>query len=521
MFSLFDLLKNKIKSFTNKVLGKAKEKEAQEENLDKPIETLDKKPIENLDKKPTEKEKELLDKPTGENLEPASKIEEKKESLTLEEDLLEKDSETNNTILEKVSKNIPKQTDTVFIDSKEDLKPVESKTDSVDEVKSFKTLEKPIDSKIENKKKEEIFKKKDLEEKVSDFTEKKEDLDLSKINQQSKKLDDTKEVLEETEALDPFKKDQKTSQEKTLDSDLNIEKKKEIKKSLFTSLKGIFSNKIKLSEKEIADFLDEFELSLLEADVSIKSAEAIVLGLKKKLTDFSFAKENILEDIKNQIKIVLKEELNIDCNIENYFLKKKEDQPYIILFIGPNGVGKTTTIAKLAHKFKAKNKSVILASSDTFRAGSIDQLEKHASNIGVRIVKQNYGSDPAAVAYDAVLSAKANKTDYVLIDTAGRQETNHNLMEELKKIKRVVNPDLIIYIGEAQAGQAITEQIEKFDSEIGIDGVILTKIDTDPKGGVAISILNEFKKPIFFIGTGQEYENLEEFSADYIIERIV
>ena len=520
MFSLFDLLKNKIKSFTNKVLGKAKEKEAQEENLDKPIETLDKKPIENLDKKPTEKEKELLDKPTGKNLEPTSKIEPKKDSLTLEEDLLEKDSETNNTILEKVSKNIPKQTDTVFIDSKEDLKPVESKTDSVDEGKSFDSLEEKIDSKLITETKKETIKK-DLEEKVSDFTEKKEDLDLSKINQQSKKLDDTKEVLEETEALDPFKKDQKTSQEKTLDSDLNIEKKKEIKKSLFTSLKGIFSNKIKLSEKEIADFLDEFELSLLEADVSIKSAEAIVLGLKKKLTDFSFAKENILEDIKNQIKIVLKEELNIDCNIENYFLKKKEDQPYIILFIGPNGVGKTTTIAKLAHKFKAKNKSVILASSDTFRAGSIDQLEKHASNIGVRIVKQNYGSDPAAVAYDAVLSAKANKTDYVLIDTAGRQETNHNLMEELKKIKRVVNPDLIIYIGEAQAGQAITEQIEKFDSEIGIDGVILTKIDTDPKGGVAISILNEFKKPIFFIGTGQEYENLEEFSADYIIERIV
>ena len=520
MFSLFDLLKNKIKSFTNKVLGKAKEKEAQEENLDKPIETLDKKPIENLDKKPTEKEKELLDKPTGENLEPASKIEEKKESLTLEEDLLEKDSETNNTILEKVSKNIPKQIDSVFTESKEDLKPVESKTDSVDEGKSFDSLEEKIDSKLITETKKETIKK-DLEEKVSDFTEKKEDLDLSKINQQSKKLDDTKEVLEETEALDPFKKDQKTSQEKTLDSGLNIEKKKEIKKSLFTSLKGIFSNKIKLSEKEIADFLEEFELSLLEADVSIKSAEAIVLGLKNKLTDFSFAKENILEDIKNQIKIVLKEELNIDCNIENYFLKKKEDQPYIILFIGPNGVGKTTTIAKLAHKFKAKNKSVILASSDTFRAGSIDQLEKHASNIGVRIVKQNYGSDPAAVAYDAVLSAKANKTDYVLIDTAGRQETNHNLMEELKKIKRVVNPDLIIYIGEAQAGQAITEQIEKFDSEIGIDGVILTKIDTDPKGGVAISILNEFKKPIFFIGTGQEYENLEEFSADYIIERIV
>ncbi|MDD3086303.1 MAG: signal recognition particle-docking protein FtsY, partial [Candidatus ainarchaeum sp.] len=136
-------------------------------------------------------------------------------------------------------------------------------------------------------------------------------------------------------------------------------------------------------------------------------------------------------------------------------------------------------------------------------------------------VKQGYGSDPAAVAFDAVTSAKSSKADYVFIDTAGRQENNINLMQELKKIKRVVNPNLTIYIGEAQAGQAIVDQVNGFEKEIGVDGVILTKLDTDPKGGVAISILNELKKPIFYVGTGQTYNDLEEFSPEFIIKRIV
>jgi len=326
------------------------------------------------------------------------------------------------------------------------------------------------------------------------------------------------EIKEEKPILkEEIKEDKQPSKAYT---DLESKKVEDVKKTTFTKIKSLFSSKIKLSEKEISEFLDDFEISLLEADVSIDSSTAIIEDLKKRLVNASFSKTNILEDIKKNIKETLKEQLNIDCDINNY-ISQKQNEPLIILIIGPNGAGKTTTISKFANLYKNQDKSVVLASSDTFRAGSIDQLEVHAKRLGVKVVKQNYGSDPAAVAFDAVASAKANKNDVVLIDTAGRQDTNINLMQELSKIKRVVKPDLTIYIGESQSGQTIVEQIQKFDKEIGVTGVILTKIDTDPKGGVAISILNEIKKPIFYIGTGQEYNDIEKFSPEYIIERIV
>ncbi|NCP72297.1 signal recognition particle-docking protein FtsY [archaeon] len=326
------------------------------------------------------------------------------------------------------------------------------------------------------------------------------------------------EIKEEKPILkEEIKEDKQPSKAYT---DLESKKVEDVKKTTFTKIKSLFSSKIKLSEKEISEFLDDFEISLLEADVSIDSSTAIIEDLKKRLVNASFSKTNILEDIKKNIKETLKEQLNIDCDINNY-ISQKQNEPLIILIIGPNGAGKTTTISKFANLYKNQGKSVVLASSDTFRAGSIDQLEVHAKRLGVKVVKQNYGSDPAAVAFDAVASAKANKNDVVLIDTAGRQDTNINLMQELSKIKRVVKPDLTIYIGESQSGQTIVEQIQKFDKEIGVTGVILTKIDTDPKGGVAISILNEIKKPIFYIGTGQEYNDIEKFSPEYIIERIV
>jgi len=301
---------------------------------------------------------------------------------------------------------------------------------------------------------------------------------------------------------------------------LSSKKPEKVKTSVISSIKSIFSQNIKLSEKEISDFLDEFEMSLLEADVSIDSAKSIVDSLKIGLQECAFSKSDVMEDIRQNIKKTLLSQLDIDCNLDHYILDK-EKKPLIVMFVGPNGAGKTTTIAKFAYLYKKLGKSVVLASGDTFRAGSIDQLEKHAERLNVKIVKQKYGSDPAAVAYDAVSSAKASGSDIVLIDTAGRQETNINLMQELKKIKRVVSPDLVIYIGEAQAGQAIVEQISKFEQEIGLTGVILTKIDTDPKGGVAISILNQINKPIFYIGTGQEYGDLQSFSPEFIVERIV
>jgi fused signal recognition particle receptor len=196
-------------------------------------------------------------------------------------------------------------------------------------------------------------------------------------------------------------------------------------------------------------------------------------------------------------------------------------RPGIVLILGPNGAGKTTTIAKLTHYFQQRGKKIVLASADTFRAGSIEQLGVHAHALNVRIVKHQYGADPAAVAYDAVHAARADGADIVLIDTAGRQDTNKNLLEELKKIQRVIQPHAKIYVGESYTGQAILTQAKTFDEAIGIDGFILTKLDTDTKGGGVISILHNVKKPILFFGTGQTYEDLVEFKLEDFLERLI
>ena len=204
------------------------------------------------------------------------------------------------------------------------------------------------------------------------------------------------------------------------------------------------------------------------------------------------------------------------------FLKTvKEKKPFKILFLGPNGAGKTTSMAKITKFLQDNNLKVIWAASDTFRAASIEQLEKHAEKLGVRVVKHNYGADPAAVAFDAVKAAEAKGIDAVLIDSAGRQETNKNLMEELKKIVRVIKPDLKIYVGESFTGQALLQQAEEYDKAIGIDGFILTKIDCDAKGGTTISLLYKLKKPVLFVGTGQEYKDLEKFRPEFVLDKIL
>ena len=466
---MFGLLKKKFKDLSDKILGKSKEK---------------------IDSEDQSEEETSSDTSKTLNV-PEEKSPVFKEPISTSEEFS----------VPKV-KDVKEDISTPKVDDvKEDIS-----TPKVKDVKEEISTPKVEDAKVEIP----TPKVKDVKEEI--FTPKVED---SKEEISTPKTEETKE--EKPILKEEIKEDKQPSKAYT---DLESKKVEDVKKTTFTKIKSLFSSKIKLSEKEISEFLDDFEISLLEADVSIDSSTAIIEDLKKRLVNASFSKTNILEDIKLNIKETLKEQLNIDCDINNY-ISQKQNEPLIILIIGPNGAGKTTTISKFANLYKNQGKSVVLASSDTFRAGSIDQLEVHAKRLGVRVVKQNYGSDPAAVAFDAVASAKANKNDVVLIDTAGRQDTNINLMQELSKIKRVVKPDLTIYIGESQSGQTIVEQIQKFDKEIGVTGVILTKIDTDPKGGVAISILNELKKPIFYIGTGQEYNDIEKFSPEYIIERIV
>ena len=203
--------------------------------------------------------------------------------------------------------------------------------------------------------------------------------------------------------------------------------------------------------------------------------------------------------------------------------KKTEDQakdPFVILFCGINGTGKTTTIAKIATFLKENDLSCVLAAGDTFRAASIEQLETHAKKLKVPIVKSNYGSDPASVAHDAISYAKKNKIQAVLIDTAGRLHSNTNLMDEMKKIVRVAKPDLKIFVGESLTGNDIIEQVKSFNWSIGIDGIILTKADIDERGGTALSVGFVTKKPILYLGTGQEYDKIEVFDKKKFIERL-
>jgi len=506
---MFDLLKNKFKNFTDKIFGKAKEKAEEEPEQSQTIEEpLAQEPISETKNLP---EVETISVPEVEEPKEVS-VEVKEISKPVLEEPKEKTLNLGHpeiAIPEPIIKEEPKP-----------IVPGEPVIEKPKEKHSIFEIFKPK-PKVQPPIVEHPIIKKEIERAVpTPRTEiRPTPVESAKPIEEIKVPKIEERQVPKEQPTPPLRA---SPSETGSSEDLTVKKSTEIKKSFITSVKSIFTSKVKLSDKEISEFLEEFELSLLEADVSIVSAENICKDLKEKLVSASFSKDNPLEDIKVHIRESLKTQLDIDCDINNYINKtKKENQPFVIMFIGPNGAGKTTTISKFAYHYKTQNKSVVLASGDTFRAGSIDQLEKHANTIGVKIVKQNYGSDPAAVAFDAVTSAKAGKIDYVFIDTAGRQENNINLMQELKKIKKVVNPNLTIYIGEAQAGQAIVDQVSGFEKEIGVDGVILTKLDTDPKGGVAISILNELKKPIFYVGTGQTYEDLEIFSPEFIIDRIV
>ena len=188
--------------------------------------------------------------------------------------------------------------------------------------------------------------------------------------------------------------------------------------------------------------------------------------------------------------------------------------------IGINGTGKTTAIAKIANRLKQEGRSVVLAACDTFRAGAIEQLSIHADKLNVKIVKSVQDADPASVACDAIEHARSKMKDVVLIDTAGRMQTNNNLIAEMKKIVKVAKPDLKIFVGDSLAGNDAVEQAKVFDEAVGIDAIILTKIDTDAKGGAALSIAKTIGKPIAFVCDGQEYEDIEKFDADWMLERL-
>jgi fused signal recognition particle receptor len=290
------------------------------------------------------------------------------------------------------------------------------------------------------------------------------------------------------------------------------------KKSFFGKLKHKLTTKTISSEKFEELFWD-IEVALLENNVSIQVIEKIKENLKIELVDKALPRD-VLGKINEVLEETLKEVLNIAPIDIIKKIKEKQDKPFVIAFFGINGSGKTTTIAKLANYLKKQNISVVLAACDTFRAAAIDQLEVHANKLDVKMIKHDYGSDSAAVAFDAIKYAQKNKTEVVLIDTAGRLHSNTNLMAELEKLLRVNRPDLKIFIGESITGNDCVEQAEKFNASLGVDGIILTKADIDEMGGAPLSVAYVLGKPILFLGMGQRYEDFEVFNPTKILERL-
>jgi len=276
----------------------------------------------------------------------------------------------------------------------------------------------------------------------------------------------------------------------------------------------------RLRERVMDDLLHELEIGLLEADVALPVAEALTKSVKQALLGKRIDKAF---DVEEAVRLALKSAVKQVLSQQEFSLgdrMKAKPPPYVIMFVGINGGGKTTAIAKLANRLQKHGFSCVLAAGDTFRAGAIEQLTIHADKLGCKIIKHQEGSDPAAVAYDAIEHAKARKKAAVLIDTAGRMQTNTNLMDEMKKIKRVAKPDAVFFVGDALAGSDAVEQAKKFDAAIGIDAVILTKIDADAKGGAALSIAKTIGKPIAYVSIGQEYEDFRRFDADWMVARI-
>ncbi len=288
---------------------------------------------------------------------------------------------------------------------------------------------------------------------------------------------------------------------------------------------GLFSfvREKTISEKHVEDILWELEMELLQGDVAMEVATEVVDSVKNDLVGKKIKRSN---DITEYTFIALRNAVSDIIDIPGKSMtemieeKKAQGEPLVVMFVGINGTGKTTTIGKLANYYLKKGYTPVIAASDTFRAGAIEQVTYHADNVGVKIIKHKKGSDPAAVAFDAVEHAKAQGKELVLIDTAGRMQTNVNLMDEMKKIKRVANPDLVIFVGDALTGNDATEQAIKFNDAIDIDGVILTKADADSKGGASLSIGYVIQKPIMFLGVGQGYDDIKEYDAEWMLDQL-
>lgn len=373
---------------------------------------------------------------------------------------------------------------------------------------------------------------KNLREKLGNWTKK----ITEKQKEESPSLEEISKIKEKEK---PSKESKKQDKKKTQKPEISNENaKKEIetqiekqfqqeekteKKSFFETFKSRI-NKIKISEEDFEEYQDELELILIENNVALEVIDKIIGKLKEKIISVELSKKEIENEIKDVFREIIEESLNSEEQVDLIKNIKEKSQnsgePFIILFCGINGTGKTTTIGKFGALLKKNNLTCVFAAADTFRAASIEQIKKHGENLDIPVISGNYGTDPAAVGFDAINYAKKKKLNCVLIDTAGRMHTNQNLLKEIEKISRVCKPDFKIFVGESITGNDSVEQVKAFNNIIKIDGIILTKADIDEKGGTALSLSYTTKKPVLYLGTGQDYKNLELFDKNKFIEKL-
>ncbi|WP_333582261.1 signal recognition particle-docking protein FtsY [Methanoculleus bourgensis] len=275
-----------------------------------------------------------------------------------------------------------------------------------------------------------------------------------------------------------------------------------------------------LEEKDIEEPLFELEMVLLENDVALPVTDEIIARMRKDLVGrHKKIGSSVDELVASTLRSALCGVLGDGLDLLDYV--RENERPVRILFTGVNGTGKTTTVAKVGHYLQKNGFSVVIGAGDTFRAGAIEQIRTHADRLGIKVIQHQAGADPSAVLFDTVQYARAHNIDVVLADTAGRFHNRANLMNQLEKIRRVMKPDLVVYVDEAVAGNDAVIRADEFNRAVGTDAVVLTKADMDPKGGAAISIAHTVGKPILFLGTGQGYDDILPFSPRVVVDELL
>ena len=342
----------------------------------------------------------------------------------------------------------------------------------------------------------------------------------TKLKSWIKKTEEKEEIVETPKKEGSIKKTKQVKEKKPVKKEPQVKESDENLENVLKDNSGEkFYKKFKkrLTEEKFEEMFEELELILLQNNVAYNTVESIKDSLAEKLIGKTIKEVNLSEELKKSIESILIESPDFIKTIKDTLEVKR---PFVIILAGINGSGKTTTTAKIANYLQKNKLSVSFAAADTFRAASIEQLQQHADNLKIHLTKKDYGSDPASVGFDAISHARKNKIDVVLIDTAGRMQNKDSLMNEIEKIVRISKPDMKIFLGESITGNDAIEQASAFNERIGITGIILSKADVDEKGGTAISVSQITGKPILFLGTGQEYKDLEKFDKKKFIKKI-